>query len=111
MTTKLVVDAGICGNTTTIDVVSLPGRKVTVTITSDCEVVSKMSERLKELDWLSLWKQEGDGYSAYKAASQSARHFMCPVPVAVLKAIEVEAELALPKDVTFSFKTVKSGKE
>ncbi len=111
MTTKLVVDAGICGNTTTIDVVSLSSHKVTVTVTSDCEVVSKMGEELKGLDWLSLWKQEGDGYSAYKAASQSTRHFMCPVPVAVLKAIEVEAGLALPKDVTFSFKTVKSGKE
>ncbi len=109
MTTKLVVDAGICGNTTTIDVVGLPGRKVTVTVTSDCEVVSKMSEGLKELDWLSLWKQDGDGYSAYKAASQSTRHFMCPVPVAILKAIEVEVGLALPKDVAFSFKTVNLG--
>lgn len=111
MTTKLVVDAGICGNTTTIDVVSLPGHKVTVTVTSDCEVVSKMGEGLKELDWLGLWKQQGDGYSAYKAASRSTRHFLCPIPVAVLKAIEVEAGLALPKDVTFSFKTVKSGQE
>ena len=44
MTTELVVDAGICGNTTTIDVVGLPNHKVTVTITSDCEVVSKMGE-------------------------------------------------------------------
>jgi len=54
MTTKLVVDAGICGNTTTIDVVGLPSHKVTVTVTSDCEVVSKMGEELKELDWRPL---------------------------------------------------------
>jgi hypothetical protein len=104
MTTKLVVDAGICGKTTTIDVVSIPGHKVKVSITSDCEGVSKMSEELKELDWMSLWEQEGDGYSAYKAASQCTQHFMCPVPVAILKAIEVEVGLALPKDVAFSFK-------
>jgi hypothetical protein len=111
MATKLVVDAGICGKTTTIDVVGLPGHKVKVSITSDCEGVSKMSEELKELDWMSLWEQEGDGYSAYQAASQCTQHFMCPVPVAVLKAIEVEVGLALPKDVTLSFKKVKSGQE
>ena len=109
MATKLVVDAGICGNTTTIDVVSLPDHKVKVTITSDCEVVSKMGEELQEVDWLGLWKQQGDSYSRYQAASHSTKHFMCPVPVAVLKAIEVEAGLALAKDVTFSFETVKSG--
>ena len=109
MTTKLVVDAGICGRTATIDVVGLPDHRATVTVTSDCEMVSKMGEELEEVDWLSLWEQEGDGYSAYKAASQCTQHFMCPVPVAVLKAIEVEAGLALPKDVTFSFKMVNSG--
>ena len=109
MGTRLVVDAGICGNTTTIDVVSLPDHKVKVTVTSDCDVVGKMGEELKEVDWLSLWKQQGDSYDAYRAASRTTKHFMCPVPVAILKAIEVEAGLALPKDVTFSFKTAKSG--
>jgi len=34
---------------------------------------------------------------------------MCPVPVAVLKAIEVEAGLALPKDVTFKLQDGKLG--
>ena len=71
----------------------------------------KWVRELKELDWLGLWKQQGAGYAVYKAASRSTRHFMCPVPVAVLKAIEVEAGLALPKDVSFSFKKVKSGRE
>jgi len=109
MTTKLVVDAGICGCTATIDVVGLPGHKATVTLTSDCEMVSKMGEGLKELNWLSLWKRRGDGYSAYKAALRGISDITCPVPVAILKAIEVEAGLALPKDVAFSFKMVKSG--
>jgi len=109
MATKLVVDAGICGRTATIDVVGLPGHRATVTVTSDCEMVNKMDEGLKELNWLSLWKRRGDGYSAYKAALWGISDITCPVPEAILKAIEVEAGLALPKDVTFSFKTVKSG--
>jgi len=111
MTTKLVINAGICGRTATIDVVGLPDHRAAVTVTSDCEMVNKMGEGLKELNWLSLWEQRGDGYSAYKAALQSIKDITCPVPVAVLKAIEVEAGIALPKDVTFSFKTVKSGQE
>ena len=111
MTTKLVVDAGICGRTATIDVVSLPGHKATVTLTSDCEMVSKMGEWLKELNWLSLWERRGDGYSAYKAALRSIKDITCPVPVAILKAIEVEVGIALPKDIDFSFKAVKSGQE
>ena len=111
MTTKLVVNAGICGRTATINVVGLPDHRATVTVTSDCEMVNKMGEKLKELNWLSLWKRRGDGYSAYKAALQSIKDITCPVPVAILKAIEVEAGIALPKDVGFSFKAVKSGQE
>ncbi len=111
MTTKLVVDAGICGYTVTIDVVGLPDHRATVTVTSDCEMVSKMGEELKELDWLSLWNQEGDGYSAFKTALQSIRDITCPVPFAILKAIEVEVGIASPKDIDLSFKAVKSGQE
>jgi hypothetical protein len=104
--TKVVVDPGICGMTTTIEVVSLPAHKVRVTIVSDCEMVSKMGEQLKELDWPSLWRQRGNGYDIYQAALQCERHITCPVPVAILKAIEAEAGLALPKDVAIRFKSI-----
>lgn len=42
MTTKLVINAGICGRTATIDVVGLPDHRAAVTVTSDCEMVNKM---------------------------------------------------------------------
>jgi len=109
--TKLFVEAGICGRTATIEVIGLPGHRAAVTVTSDCEMVNKMGEGLKEINWLSLWKRRGNGYSAYKAALRSIRDITCPIPVAVLKAIEVEAGIALPKDVAFSFERVKSGQE
>ena len=104
--TKVVVDSGICGMTTTIEVVSLPPHKVRVAIVSDCEMVSKMGERLKELDWPSLWRQRRNGYDIYQVALQCELHITCPVPVAILKAIEAEAGLALPKDVAIRFKSI-----
>ena len=106
--TRVVVEAGICGFTTTIEVVSLSARKVGVTVTSDCETVAKMGEHLKEVRWFDIWRRQGDSYSAYQTASQIPSHITCPVPVAILKAIEVEAGLALPKDVAIQFKTVNS---
>ena len=107
--TRVVIEAGICGFTTTVKAVSLPSRKVRVTITSDCEDVAKMGGQLEELSWLDLLRKRGDGYSAYQAAIQKVKHITCPVPVGILKAIEVEAGLALPKDVAIQFKTVNSG--
>ena len=68
-------------------------------------MVSKIGGQLEELDWPSLWKREGEGYSAYQAALQNIEHITCPVPVAILKAIEAELGLALPKDVAIRFKT------
>jgi len=103
--TKVVVEAGICGFTATVEAVSLPAHKIGVTITSDCEDVAKIGEQLKEVDWPDLWKRQGEGYSAYQAAMKKVKHNTCPVPVAILKAIEVEAGLALPGDVTIQFKT------
>jgi len=103
--TKVVVEAGICGFTATVEAVSLPAHKVGVTITSDCEDVAKIGEQLKEVDWPSLWKKQGDVDSVHQAALQSGGHITCPVPVAILKAIEAEAGLALPGDVTIQFKT------
>jgi hypothetical protein len=36
-------------------------------------------------------------------AAESGLHVSCPIPVSILKAIEVEAELALPTDVIIHF--------
>lgn len=105
--TKVVVHSGICGNTTTIEVVGLPERKVRVGIKSSCKKVGQIDGRLEEVDWMSLMTQRGEGYSAYQAVMQYGGHMTCPIPVAIIKAIEVEAGMALPKDVTIEFKSDK----
>jgi hypothetical protein len=103
--TKVVVDPGVCGFIATIEVAALSAHTARVTLTSDCESAIKVGELLKEVDWFSLLRQEGDSYSAYLAAVQDIGHITCPVPVAILKAVEAELGLALPKDVVIRFKT------
>ena len=102
--TKVVVDAGICGFSTAIEVVRLSARRVRIIITSDCEMVSKIGEQSKELDWQNILSQR-EGSLLYKSAFQCIRHIACPVPVAIIKAIEVEVGIALPRDVVIRFET------
>jgi hypothetical protein len=100
--TRVVVDPGICGNVTTLEVVKLSKQKVRVKIISDCEAVTKMGESLAELDQWSALKPHVRS-EVYQSASECHVHTSCPMPSAILKAIEVEAGLALPHPVFIQF--------
>jgi hypothetical protein len=49
----------------------------------------------------------GDGPEVLRAATKLCPHPACPVPVGILKAVEVSAGLALPKDA--SIRVIKKG--
>ena len=100
--TKVTVDPGICGFVTTIEVDKIAKHKVKVVINSDCESVAELGESLTEVSVWDIFKQRED-CEIYKAVSKCHLHITCPVPIAVLKAIEAEAELALPRDVVIRF--------
>ena len=68
--------AGICGFTTIVTT-RMEGEKCRVTIEGGCNAIQKLQMGLKH-----------------------CTHAACPVPVGIIKAIEVEAHLALPKDVS-----------
>ena len=102
--TRVIVNPGICGFSTTIEVEKVDRRKVKVVITSDCETVTNLGELLTELDQWEVMKQQVD-CDIYKTASSCQLHTSCPVPVGILKAIEVEAGLALPRDIAIHFET------
>lgn len=104
--TKVSVDPGICGFIATIEALKVAKRRIKILITSDCEVVSKLGESLTEIDRWEIFKKHLDN-EIYKGASRCQLHGTCPVPVGILKAIEVEAGLALPRDVTIRFETAE----
>ena len=103
--TTVVVDAGICGFSTKVEAVRLSARRVSVTLDSDCEMVSQLAEQIKELDWQDTLRECEDSL-VYKSTLRCIKHTACPVFVAIIKAIEVEVGAALPKDVVIHFEAI-----
>jgi hypothetical protein len=104
--TRVVVDAGICGFTTVVEAIETGRRKVSVVVKSDCEAVAKMNGDLRDLGWLEALGPPGKS-AVWECACQHLTHPCCPVPIGIMKAIEVELDLALPKDVVIHFDGAK----
>ncbi len=106
--TRVVVNPGVCGMTATVEVIRVDKRRVRVKITSDCEMVTEMGKPLAELDQEDALKSLLHS-KVYQYAAGCSLHTTCPVPMAILKAIEVEAGLALPRPVLVQFEAPERG--
>jgi len=102
MSTRLIVNAGICGFTTTVEVAKTAKRRVKVVLDSDCEAVAGMNGELEDVGWLEALGPP-TGSAVWDCVCQHLKHPCCPVPIGILKAVEVELDLALPKDVVIHF--------
>jgi len=95
----VTVEAGICGMYTTIKATAdQPYGMVTLEITSDCPHIQKMAAELTEVRSTGEISYRGEGPRTLRAAAKHLPHAACVVPPAIIKAIEVAAGLALPKD-------------
>jgi hypothetical protein len=106
MTTRVEVFAGVCGHSAVIEATKVDEAHVRVVIFSACDQITDMNPDLEQVQW------KGKGHEVFKRMTESVvyqsaakhiRHTACPIPTAILKAIEVETGLALPKDVTITF--------
>jgi hypothetical protein len=106
--TSVAVEPGVCGFHCTVRAEKSTDGKIRVFITdSKCELVQKMSEfieafSLKEL-FLPLTKNP-----IYQWAERARCHPSCIVPFAILKAVEVEAGMALPRGAAIEFREQKT---
>jgi hypothetical protein len=100
--THVSVEAGICGFTSTIEVSKLSAKRVGVDITSECEMVTKLGEQLHDVEWRNVLKLPENPLLC-KCSHRYIHHVACPVPIAILKAIEVEVGIALAKDIAIHF--------
>jgi len=91
------IESGICGFCTTVKTTS-EGRAVRVEFETDCGYVEQLAEALTEVDPFKEISYRGEGPVTLKLAAEHLIHPACPVPSGIIKAIEVEAGLALPKD-------------
>jgi hypothetical protein len=98
---KAEITSGICGFTATVET-RMEGRQCLVSIDSECDAVQRLGEELKEVNPFQEITFRGEGPLTLRLGAKQCRHTACPVPVGIIKAIEVEAGLALPADVTIT---------
>ena len=98
---KAEILSGICGFKTTV-ATTMDGRHCNITIDSDCESIQHLAEELKRVDPYQEISFRRSMPLTYQMASQHCAHAACPVPSGIIKAIEVEARLALPADVSIT---------
>jgi hypothetical protein len=96
---KAEIDSGICGFTTTVET-SMEGGKCLISIESSCDAIQRMGEELPEVEPFQEITFRGQGPQTLELGAKHCYHPACPVPVGIIKAIEVEAGLALPADAT-----------
>ena len=91
--------SGICGMITEIRATSRdPSGMVSLDINTRCESIQALAYGLKVVNPEKEISFKGDGPQTLRMAAKHCKHAACPVPSGILKAIEVAAGLALPKD-------------
>lgn len=100
--TRVRIDPGICGLCSTVTVKSKGRRIYEVSVKSECEMIRKLGNRISELSMMDAFTRTLEN-PVYRSAAACLKHVSCPVPSGLLKALEVEAGLALPKDVCMHF--------
>ena len=100
--TKILIQPGACGMLVTVEVKKKDKKTCTLTITSECKMVEKLGAELPELTFMDVFKRLLDN-PVYTKGAACLKHVACPVPSGILKALEVEGGLAVPRDVSIVF--------
>jgi hypothetical protein len=96
---KAEVMAGNCGFTTHIEA-KMKGSTCELNITSDCKAIERMGEELTQVDPYKEISFKRTMPLIHEAGIKHCTHAACPVPVSIVKAVEIEAGMILPTDVT-----------
>jgi hypothetical protein len=100
--TSVEVEAGVCGFLTRLQATSRAEGDVAIGGESECP---RVQEYLANLGAIEVSAALGRCCieKVFQPSTKAGLHPACPVPVGVLKAVEVAAGLALPRTVTIRF--------
>jgi len=96
---KAEVHAGICGFHTVVET-TMDGEVCSISIQSECPAIQRMATELNQVDPYQEISFRRKMPLTMEMAVKYCKHAACPVPVGIIKAVEVESNLALPADVT-----------
>ena len=97
------VDAGPCGMKTIIHAVQEEDMMVRLDIESDCHHILKMSWRIKPVNPYTEVESPIIETDIYKWASEVLPHAACPVPSALVRAVEVASDMGVKRDAAIRF--------
>ncbi len=102
---KVKIDPGVCGLLTAVEAESEDGMEVRIRVKSGCESIRKMMEELG--DTFDAYEvclvKPGDGPFYEYACAHFPGHAACPAIAGIIKCVEAECRLALPKDASITF--------
>ena len=96
---KAEIFAGNCGYNTEVEA-TMDGKVVKLSIQSECPAMQKMADEITEVNPYEEVSFRRAMPKIHEAGHKHCTHAACPVPVGIIKAVEIEAKLALPTDVT-----------
>lgn len=97
--TKAEISPGACGFTTIV-IASTEGTNCILSIESECEAVQQIASELTCVEPFHEISFRKGIPKTLEIGVKYCKHAACPVPIGIIKAVEVEAKLNLPKDVT-----------
>lgn len=98
------INPGVCGFSTEVKAMTEDGQMVRLEITSGCAHIQKLAALLGgEVDGYTVCFARFGAGPVFEAAAQACRHAACPVPTGIIKCIEAECGLALPRDAEIKF--------
>jgi hypothetical protein len=95
---KAEIFSGVCGFSTVVEA-TMDGKVCNLHINSECAAIQKLAQELTQVN---PYQEISTKHAMPKTLDMGAKyctHAACPVSVGIIKAVEVEAKLALPKDV------------
>ena len=95
--------AGICGQETTIEVRKISQTKVLILFQTTCENVQKLAFELKELNVGEEMDRPMNLTTTYILASKHLCRNSCVISAAILKGVEVAANIFLPGPIAIEF--------
>lgn len=103
MRARVEVDAGVCGFHTDLKAICEDGQFVTFEISTNCEKIATVAERLKEKGPVDAFQEispvdEGVVLATVRSVLKGCCAG-CGAPVGIFKAMQVAAGLALPQNV------------
>ena len=97
------VQAGVCGEETSIEASKSSPSEVTLSFTTTCDHIAALAEELRAVDVGVELSRPMHETLTYTLASQHCCRTSCVIPAAVLKSVEATAGVFLPGSCTIEF--------